>query len=130
MRKHLKREKGGRYSKNGDKYFNEFIDDFWKRPGNIHKLFFLKNKITHFVFIFLESSLVQVPPPPPPPPLPPPLSSPLPPPPPLSPPISPPPPLSPPPSPPPPYPPSHPQITPSRSSRIQYSPYPLPPYST
>ncbi|GES97098.1 hypothetical protein RCL_jg5159.t1 [Rhizophagus clarus] len=83
MRAYVRGERNGKLSKSGEKYFDEFIDDFWKKP---------------------ETSLVQTPPalpplplpfPPPPPPPPPPFSPPPPPPPP--PPSPPPPPFSPPP---------------------------------
>jgi hypothetical protein len=37
MRAYVRGEKNGKLSKSGEKYFDEFIDDFWKKPGNIHK---------------------------------------------------------------------------------------------
>jgi hypothetical protein len=41
MRAFLKGETGGKITKNGEKFFDEFIDDFWKKPGNLHKFFFI-----------------------------------------------------------------------------------------
>ncbi|GES98990.1 hypothetical protein GLOIN_2v1874283 [Rhizophagus clarus] len=45
MRAYVRGERNGKLSKSGEKYFDEFIDDFWKKP---------------------ETSLVQTPPAPPP----------------------------------------------------------------
>ncbi|GBC01415.1 hypothetical protein RclHR1_41870001, partial [Rhizophagus clarus] len=66
MRAYVRGERNGKLSKSGEKYFDEFIDDFWKKS---------------------ETSLVQIPPVPPS--LPPPFSPPPPPPSPLPPPLPP-----------------------------------------
>ncbi|GES98376.1 hypothetical protein RCL_jg24751.t1 [Rhizophagus clarus] len=76
---------GGKVTKNGEKYYDEFIDDFWLKP---------------------ESTLARIPP------LPPPLLQPPPPPPPPPPLPQPPPPQPPPPPPPPPSPPPQPPLLP------------------
>lgn len=49
----VKGERGGKMSKNGEKFYDDFIDDFWKKPGNIHNFFFYIELLnTEFVFIF------------------------------------------------------------------------------
>jgi len=40
MRKYLLYQNGGKLTKNGEKYYNEFVDDFWLKPGNIYNFFF------------------------------------------------------------------------------------------
>jgi hypothetical protein len=36
MKKHVRGERGGKVTKNGEKYYDEFIDEFWKKPGNLY----------------------------------------------------------------------------------------------
>jgi hypothetical protein len=69
MRMYLNGERCGKLTKNGQKYFDEFVNDFWKKPGNIYNFpfffFVLQNYLALFYF-FLESQLAPLPPLPPP----------------------------------------------------------------
>jgi hypothetical protein len=40
MKKYLRGERGGKSTKSGEKYYDDLVDEFWKKPGNIHNFIF------------------------------------------------------------------------------------------